>query len=441
MDQSWGAYLLQEAKTVLVLTKSKAFVRTKSPMIIIKEGICGTPPSMSHGTHTIQNDYYALYKCNAGYVMNDESDTFLLICDALSSSWIGTPPQCIRVSCPEPPVPNHGSVLGAGRYYGDVITFVCDTKYRLYDPSYSRTCTEDGTWSGESPECFPDLSSTEVCPSGSWEYGNDTCFRAYSTTRTWTDARDECASGSPVGKLAMVADGDVQTFLEEKLEESGSTDSLWIGGSYGYVWYWDDSGNPLQYFSWAWEEPSSTSDTIQCVFLSSLPNPSGDKNHDYNWNDEDCTVNMVSDIPIYIICEYDFSCSSMIPPAISAYPKYEYDGKCIVFVKEERNWNDGRSFCSATFGIVVEIHDSVKQNFLVEKARDVDGSSGVNWWIGAKRKYSGGKSWNWVDAGPKESERCYDPGEPAHGSYSPSNPDWLYGSHVIYSCDEGDEPP
>eukprot|EP00057_Strongylocentrotus_purpuratus_P010886 XP_011665360.1 PREDICTED: fibropellin-1-like [Strongylocentrotus purpuratus] len=453
---------------------------------IVASGICSTPSSILHGSYVIQDDYYALYNCDPGYVMDDVSDTTVLICDALSLTWTGTLPQCNRVNCPEPPVPNDGSVFGSGRYYGDVITYACDTNYRLYDPSVSRTCSEDGTWSGESPECFPDLSSPDVCPSGSWQYGNNTCFRANSAWRTWKNARDVCASGSPVGQLATVVDEDVQTFLEDKLGEvAGVATTHWIGGSYGYIWYWDDSGLPLDYFSWAWEEPSSTSDNIQCVFLSSLPNPGGDKDHDYNWNDDDCLENEVSGIPNYVICEYDMACSSISNLILSAYRKYDYDEKCEVFVTDPRNWNDGRAFCSGTSGRVVEIYDGVKQDFLVKKARIVDSSSRSNWWIGAKRKTSAGKIWHWVDGspitnfywgprepsnpdteqcldllktsnhkwndgrcsstadylcqytGPKEPQRCYDPGEPAHGTYAPSNSDWLYGSHVTYSCDEG----
>ena len=62
------------------------------------------------------------------------------------------------ISCPTPGVivsPDNGRVSVGGVTIGSVATYSCDDGFTLMGTA-TRTCTSDGTWSGDNPTCDND---------------------------------------------------------------------------------------------------------------------------------------------------------------------------------------------------------------------------------------------------------------------------------------------
>ena len=63
--------------------------------------------------------------------------------------------------CGDPGSPDHGRRLGDGFSQNDRVFFDCDVGYNL-DGSVSRTCQDNGTWSGTQPTCAGQLNTRLV---------------------------------------------------------------------------------------------------------------------------------------------------------------------------------------------------------------------------------------------------------------------------------------
>ena len=57
------------------------------------------------------------------------------------------------VNCGDPGTPTNGQRTGSSTTYNSVVTFTCNTGYRL-EGSGSRTCQSNGQWSGSAPRCI-----------------------------------------------------------------------------------------------------------------------------------------------------------------------------------------------------------------------------------------------------------------------------------------------
>ncbi|KAM6324720.1 fibulin-7-like [Podargus strigoides] len=69
-------------------------------------------------------------------------------------------------SCPQPPVPLNGRMLGRSVRVGHDVHFVCDAGFRLVG-SETRACRHDRTWSGTQPFCrSTDDCSSNPCANG-----------------------------------------------------------------------------------------------------------------------------------------------------------------------------------------------------------------------------------------------------------------------------------
>ncbi|XP_035694888.1 P-selectin-like [Branchiostoma floridae] len=157
---------------------------------------CPTLSAPSHGT--ISGSYYygnrVTFGCHSGYSLRGSSRR---TCQA-NRAWSGTQPTCTKVQCPTLSAPAHGSSTGA-TFFGDTLSFVCDTGYELYGSSDSVTCQADQTWSAAAPSCTkivcPDLSPPlNGHVTGGTEYGDTavmTCDEGFSlvgdVTRTCQD--------------------------------------------------------------------------------------------------------------------------------------------------------------------------------------------------------------------------------------------------------------
>ncbi|XP_065915984.1 sushi repeat-containing protein SRPX-like isoform X4 [Dysidea avara] len=68
---------------------------------------------------------------------------------------------CSNVSCPVLDPPNNGMIDCTSNEVGSTCTFKCNTGFELTS-SASRTCQDNGTWSGTETTCTPDCSADEV---------------------------------------------------------------------------------------------------------------------------------------------------------------------------------------------------------------------------------------------------------------------------------------
>ena len=56
------------------------------------------------------------------------------------------------VGCPKLVVPEHGSISTVQTNFGILVTYECNSGYRL-NGSATTTCVSGGMWSGKSPKC------------------------------------------------------------------------------------------------------------------------------------------------------------------------------------------------------------------------------------------------------------------------------------------------
>ncbi|XP_076439986.1 sushi, von Willebrand factor type A, EGF and pentraxin domain-containing protein 1-like isoform X2 [Babylonia areolata] len=88
------------------------------------------------------------YQCNSGYTLSGLSQRRCMV----TGQWEGEAPLCQIVSCPQPEAVLHGSVLGDVFTFGAEISYTCDEGYDLAGLS-SRRCEASGAWEGIAPVC------------------------------------------------------------------------------------------------------------------------------------------------------------------------------------------------------------------------------------------------------------------------------------------------
>jgi len=104
----------------------------------------------------------AEYRCNNGFQFLGDGTRKCLP----DGRWSGEELSCF-ISCPPLPDPANGSVKQYGTETGSEACYSCDAGFSLCNstsPSVTgcvscRTCNENGTWSGNEPEC----SSMSMC--------------------------------------------------------------------------------------------------------------------------------------------------------------------------------------------------------------------------------------------------------------------------------------
>ena len=60
--------------------------------------------------------------------------------------------SCAAVGCGDPGTPTNGQRSLSSTTYNSVVTYICDVGYTLQG-SNSRTCQDNGQWSGSLPQC------------------------------------------------------------------------------------------------------------------------------------------------------------------------------------------------------------------------------------------------------------------------------------------------
>ncbi|XP_074620011.1 sushi, von Willebrand factor type A, EGF and pentraxin domain-containing protein 1-like [Acropora palmata] len=111
----------------------------------------------STATYTCQNNYKATYAT-------------IRYCRA-DGQWSGGEPSCIRVLCEEIGQVEHATRVLTGANNGQNVagttaTFTCIANYRMTaEGDATRTCQQDGTWSGTQPRCVAAFCSPVPTPS------------------------------------------------------------------------------------------------------------------------------------------------------------------------------------------------------------------------------------------------------------------------------------
>jgi hypothetical protein len=120
-----------------------------------------------------------------------------------ASSWIecgadnrwGVAPQCLPVACAEAPLVRNGTQSAAEPFVaGEELSFACQDGFRSTS-SDLLVCLEDGSWSGNIPECLP-----EECPppdaidNGAWLYTSAVDGEMVNAQTVFYTGKTQCPS-------------------------------------------------------------------------------------------------------------------------------------------------------------------------------------------------------------------------------------------------------
>ena len=117
--------------------------------------MCPPPKLLKHGDiNNIQQIYLPgsiiHYSCAVGYEMEGKDSR---TCRE-DGSWTGYMPECKNIQCNKPKEVKHGkyNALDKAFMYGAIAVYACDDGFQLDGP-VRRMCSEDKTWSGTEPSC------------------------------------------------------------------------------------------------------------------------------------------------------------------------------------------------------------------------------------------------------------------------------------------------
>ncbi|XP_042878589.1 sushi, von Willebrand factor type A, EGF and pentraxin domain-containing protein 1-like isoform X2 [Penaeus japonicus] len=113
---------------------------------------CGVPSKPSDGQVRVNGagaGAVATVECDQGFKLyTGESERTCLV----YGMWSGPEPECRRVTCGFPGYLLNGHVEGSSYSFGDTVSYTCNPGFVLQGAS-TRTCQDDGVWTGEHPEC------------------------------------------------------------------------------------------------------------------------------------------------------------------------------------------------------------------------------------------------------------------------------------------------
>ncbi|XP_029470754.1 sushi, von Willebrand factor type A, EGF and pentraxin domain-containing protein 1 [Rhinatrema bivittatum] len=167
---------------------------------------CGPPPEVKDAIITGNNFTFAsrvTYTCKEGYTLIGPET---LNCLA-SGKWSGSIPQCLAVSCDEPPNVDHASPESGHRLFGDIAIYYCSDGYSLVDNA-QMLCNAQGNWVPpkdlETPRCIADFcekpkavsySILESLDKAKFAVGTVVSFKCMEGFVLNTSAKIECIRG------------------------------------------------------------------------------------------------------------------------------------------------------------------------------------------------------------------------------------------------------
>src|SRR5260370_86042 len=126
----------------------------------------------------------ATYSCAAGYALTGMATRTCQI----DHNWSGAAPTCKTRTCGQLTAPDNGSVDVPSMNYGAVATYSCKPGFGPSGSS-TRTCQADGTWTGTEPSCVLANCPALASPAGGMVSAPTLTFGATATCTgsTWYD--------------------------------------------------------------------------------------------------------------------------------------------------------------------------------------------------------------------------------------------------------------
>ncbi|XP_069487009.1 sushi, von Willebrand factor type A, EGF and pentraxin domain-containing protein 1 isoform X2 [Ambystoma mexicanum] len=114
--------------------------------------VCQAPQEIENGSYILSGQSYlstVLYTCNTGYSLQGSS---VLTCDA-SAQWDGVAPTCHLVTCGPPLAVKDAVYSGNDFTFANLITYKCKEGFTLVG-SATLECLSTGKWNGTTPQCM-----------------------------------------------------------------------------------------------------------------------------------------------------------------------------------------------------------------------------------------------------------------------------------------------
>ncbi|XP_051920530.1 CUB and sushi domain-containing protein 3-like isoform X1 [Hippocampus zosterae] len=149
---------------------------------------CGNPGTPAHGRIARVNgttfSHSIVYSCLEGYFLSGVPTRQCLA----NGTWSGIAPNCTMITCGDPGIPANGLRFGDDTTVGHNVTFMCQPGFVMSggDHSATRTCTNNGTWSGAIPTCkvvmcvTPPSIPNSLLEGSVWEWGTSVSYSCLS---------------------------------------------------------------------------------------------------------------------------------------------------------------------------------------------------------------------------------------------------------------------
>ncbi|XP_070544274.1 uncharacterized protein [Ptychodera flava] len=144
------------------------------PSIIVTS--CQAPEDIEHGSWVASDPSYygylstATYTCKDGYVLVGPATTVCQQFNYFKYGWTGPTPECKRVPCGDPEIPDNSRCYYEDVRVGDKVICRCNPGFALVGEA-ERVCQDDGSWSGSVPYCTLLTCEDPGTPDDGKQYG------------------------------------------------------------------------------------------------------------------------------------------------------------------------------------------------------------------------------------------------------------------------------